>query len=350
MTDAPTAGAPPGAATTTPVAVLHGVEDVRLETRPIPVPGPGEVLVEVRSVGVCGSDVHYYREGRIGDFVVDSPLVLGHEASGVVVGRGPGADRHPLGQLVALEPGIPCGTCTACRTGHYNLCPTVRFFATPPVDGTLVGYVVHPEDFTFAVPPTVSEDAAALIEPLSVGIWACRKAAVRPGDRVLVTGGGPIGLLCTAVARASGAAEVFVSDVVAARRDRAAHYGATRSVDPRFEPLPDCDVLIECSGADQAIETGLRALRPAGRAVLVGMTASPTTPLPLGVIQAGELQVTGTFRYASTYPAAIALAAEGAIDLDGLVSGHYRLDQTEEALTASSRDPAVIKPVIRPQE
>ncbi len=127
--------ADPAPAATTPAAVLYGVEDVRLEDRPMPEPGPGEVLVEVRSVGVCGSDVHYYREGRIGDFVVDAPLILGHEASGVVVARGPGATKHRIGQLVTLEPGVPDGTCPACRAGHYNLCPAVRFFATPPIDG-----------------------------------------------------------------------------------------------------------------------------------------------------------------------------------------------------------------------
>jgi L-iditol 2-dehydrogenase len=336
--------------TTTPAAVLYGIEDVRLERRPMPEPGPGDVLVEIRSVGVCGSDIHYYREGRIGDFVVDAPLVLGHEASGVVVARGPGATKHEIGQLVALEPGIPDGTCPACRSGHYNLCPAVRFFATPPIDGTFIGHVIHPEDFTYAVPANVSEDAAALIEPLSVGIWACRKADVQPGDVVLVTGGGPIGLLCAAVARASGAAEVIVSDVVAERRAIASRFGATATVDPRHDPLPAADVLLECSGATSAIDGGISALRPAGRAVLVGMTAASETPLPLTVIQAGELQVTGTFRYASTYPAAIALAASGAVDLDGLVTRHFGLAQAEEALTISGRDPSVIKPVVRPQD
>jgi L-iditol 2-dehydrogenase len=335
---------------TTPAAVLYGVEDVRFESRPVPEPGPGEVLVEIRSVGVCGSDVHYYREGRIGDFVVAAPLVLGHEASGVVVGRGPGATTHDLGQLVALEPGIPDGTCPACRTGHYNLCPAVRFFATPPVDGTFIGHVVHPESFAHPVPDGVSEDAAALLEPLSVGIWAGRKANIQPGDVVVVTGGGPIGLLCAAVARTSGASQVVVSEVVPARREFARRLGATGTVDPSTDRLPACDVLLECSGAPAAIDAGIAALRPAGRAVLVGMTAAPRTPLPLTQMQARELQVTGTFRYASTYPTAIALVTSGAIDLDALVSKRFGLAATEDALRASSIDSSIVKPIVCPQE
>ena len=164
-------------------AVLYGNFDLRIEDRPMPVPGPREVLVEVASVGVCGSDVHYYEHGRIGDFVVRAPLVLGHETSGIVVGRGGSARRHELGQRVALEPGVPCGSCRECRTGHYNLCRDVVFFATPPVDGTLARYVTIHEDYAFALPDHVSDDAGALCEPLSVGLWACRKAGITVGAR-----------------------------------------------------------------------------------------------------------------------------------------------------------------------
>ena len=162
-------------------AVLHGIGDLRIEERPVPVPGPRQVLVEVGSVGICGSDVHYYEHGRIGDFVVRAPMVLGHEASGIVVGRGDSARRHEIGQRVALEPGVPCGSCRECRTGHYNLCRDVVFFATPPVDGALARYVTIHEDFAFALPAEVTDDAGALCEPLSVGLWACRKAEITVG-------------------------------------------------------------------------------------------------------------------------------------------------------------------------
>ncbi len=161
-------------------AVLYAKQDVRLEVRPLPALGDRDVLVEVRSVGVCGSDVHYYEHGRIGPFVVEQPLVLGHEVSGVVADRGSRAAKHPLGRRVALEPGIPCGRCTECREGRYNLCRDVRFFATPPIDGAFARYVAIHEDFAFTLPDGVSDDAGALLEPLAVGIWACRKGGIGP--------------------------------------------------------------------------------------------------------------------------------------------------------------------------
>ena len=233
-------------------AVLYGNFDLRIEDRPMPVPGPREVLVEVASVGVCGSDVHYYEHGRIGDFVVRAPLVLGHETSGIVVGRGGSARRHELGQRVALEPGVPCGSCRECRTGHYNLCRDVVFFATPPVDGTLARYVTIHEDYAFALPDHVSDDAGALCEPLSVGLWACRKAGITVGARVAVAGGGPIGAAVTLVALAAGATEVIVSDPVPERRARLLALGATSVVDATSSGLAkeaeDADVFVDCSG------------------------------------------------------------------------------------------------------
>src|SRR2546428_10131197 len=175
-------------------AVLYAPHDLRIEQRPVPSPSRGEVLVRILSVGVCGSDVHYYEHGRIGDFVVESPLVLGHEPSGVVVAAGPGADRHEPGQRVSIEPGIPDFTCEYCRAGRYNLCPRMRFFGTPPIDGALCEYVGVHDELAYPVPDSLSDDAAALVEPLSVGVWACRKARVGPGSRVLVVVAGPIGL------------------------------------------------------------------------------------------------------------------------------------------------------------
>lgn len=332
-------------------AVLHGVEDLRVEEREVPRPGPNEVLVEVRSVGVCGSDVHYFEHGRIGDHVVRQPMVLGHEASGVVVASGEQATLHALGQRVALEPGVPDLRCRACRTGHYNLCPNVRFFATPPIDGAFATYVTIVEDFAYAVPDSLSDDAAALIEPLSVGLWACRRGGVQPGDTVLVTGAGPVGLLAVQAARAAGAAAVVVSDVNDRRLALARELGASGTVDVREESLAEvdlhADVLLECSGSPQATRDGLAALRPAATAVLVGMGPDELI-VPLGLVQQRELNVTGTFRYANTYPAAIALAASGQVDLDGLVTGHYGLDRAEDALRAARIDPSAIKAVVTP--
>src|SRR5512141_2535439 len=175
-------------------AVLHRAHDLRLEERPIPRPGPDEVLVAIRAVGVCGSDVHYWHEGRIGDFVVQAPLVLGHECAGVVVESGAEVTSLAPGDRVALEPGVPCRRCPACKSGRYNLCPDVIFMATPPVDGAFAQYVVHPADFAYRLPDHASLEEGALLEPLSVGIHAARRAGVGLGDTVLVGGAGPIGL------------------------------------------------------------------------------------------------------------------------------------------------------------
>jgi L-iditol 2-dehydrogenase len=328
-------------------AVLHAIGDVRIEDRPVPEPGPREVLVEIAAVGVCGSDVHYYEHGRIGDHVVRAPLVLGHESAGRIVALGERATRHAVGDRVTLEPGVPCGRCRECRAGRYNLCPDVAFFATPPIDGAFANYVAIHEDFAFALPDSLSDEEGALMEPLSVGIWACRKAGVSAGDRVLVTGAGPIGLLALQVARAFGATEVTVSDLNEHRLALARRTGATRVVAPGGE-LGEVDALIECSGHPAALADGIAALRPAGTAVLVGMGPGATAELPVALIQNREIWVTGTFRYANTYPTAIALAASGRVDLKAIVTGRFGLDDTEAALRAGREDPASVKPIVVP--
>jgi L-iditol 2-dehydrogenase len=332
------------------VSVLRGVHDVALEERPVPQPGPGEVLVQVGSVGVCGSDVHYYEHGRIGPYVVDSPLVLGHEAGGVVVGVGPGADSFTVGQRVAIEPGVPCRACPQCLAGRYNLCPDVRFFATPPIDGAFCEFVVMPAPFVYPVPEEISDDAAGLLEPLSVGVWACRRAQVSPEASVLVTGAGPIGLIAAQTARAYGASEVAVTDVNQHRLRLAAELGL-RPIDVAQAPLADAgfepDVLLECSGNARATWDAVGTVARAGRVVLVGMGGDEVR-LPLSYVQDRELVLTGAFRYANTWPVAIRLAASGRVDLDRMVTGHYGLDDVEAALTAAHRDPTVIKAIVRP--
>jgi len=332
-------------------AVLHGIGDLRIEDHPMPVPGPNEVVVEVRSVGICGSDVHYYEHGRIGDHVVRAPMVLGHESSGVIVD--PGTSSLAAGRRVAMEPGVPCGHCDQCRRGNYNLCPDVVFFATPPVDGSLARYVAVNAAFAHPVPDSMSDDAAALIEPLSVGLWANRRAGTGIGSRVLVTGAGPIGVLCALTARAAGAGWVGLADVHPARLKAAAAFEVDEVIDARegvdygsFRP----DVLLECSGAPPVVSAGIRALRPLGTAVLVGMGASEEQSLPVSMIQNRELTVTGTFRYAHTYPDAIAMVAAGRIDLDALVGARLPLADSEAALKMGHTDPSVLKTMVLPQD
>lgn len=338
------------------VAVLNRPGEVAVVDRPAPVPAPDEVLVRVHAVGVCGSDTHYFDHGRIGRFVVESPLVLGHEASGVIEAVGADVDPARVGQRVSLEPGVPCRQCEQCLAGRYNLCPDMVFHATPPVDGSLAELVAIHHAFAHPVPDSVGAEEAALLEPLSVGVWACRKGEVSPGSRVLVTGAGPIGLVCLQVARACGATEVVVSDVDAERLAVAAKLGATGTVASGSDPLqewyagrPAPEVLLECSGHAGATTEAIQVLAPAGRAVLVGMGGDELA-LPLSRVQERELVVTGTFRYANTWPTATELVATGQVDLASLVTGRFPLAETASALTAARDVPGAIKAVVNPQE
>ncbi|MEW1750775.1 NAD(P)-dependent alcohol dehydrogenase [Streptomyces angustmyceticus] len=342
-----TSGIPP----TMRAAVLHGPGQLSIEERPVPAPGPREVLVRVDAVGTCGSDVHYYRHGRIGDFVVREPLVLGHEAAGTVVACGPDADVRRMGRRVSIEPGTPCGSCEECRPGRYNLCPDMRFLATPPVDGAFCEYLAVREDFAHEVPDTLTVEEAALLEPLSVAVWACRKARVAPGDRVLITGAGPIGLVAAQTARAFGAREVLVTDVLPHRLALARAAGAT-AVDVSRTPLAEADytptVLLECSGVPAVSSEAIRTVGRAGRVVLIGMGGSEAS-LPVSRVQNYELELTGTFRYAHTWPAAISLVESGRVRLDSLVSHGYGLAEAESALTVATHDATAVKAVIYPQ-
>lgn len=334
-------------------AVLHGVDDLRIEDIAMPEPGPHEVLVEVQSVGVCGSDTHYLTHGRIGRFVVEAPLVLGHEAAGVVTEVGSAVDDITPGTRVAIEPGVPCGSCARCRGGRYNLCPRMRFMATPPVDGALARYVVLPAANVFAVPDSMSYDVAALAEPLSVGIWSTRCARLEAGETVLVTGAGPVGLLAAAAARALGARQVVVTDVSDVRLALAAQHGhEIRNV--ASTPLPDLsedfDVALECSGAPGALAGALRQLAPGGRATMVGVPHDPDVALPLPLLHDREISVTTNFRYANTWPLAISLLDSGRVDSTGIVTDHFPLADSESALRAGSRSPHTVKAVVHPQE
>ncbi|GAA4489430.1 NAD(P)-dependent alcohol dehydrogenase [Microbacterium panaciterrae] len=315
--------------------------------RAVPTPAMDEVLVRVASVGVCGSDTHYFTHGRIGPFVVEAPLMLGHEASGVIVAVGAGVDASRIGSRVSIEPQRPCRTCEQCKKGAYNLCPDMQFFATPPIDGAFCEYVTIQSDFAHDVPAAVSDDAAALMEPLSVGVWACRKADITAGSRVLIAGAGPIGLITAQVARAFGATEVVVTDVSEQRLAFASAHGATRT-QHAGEALADAhfDAFIDASGAEPAIRAGIPAVKPGGRIVLVGLGADELM-LPVNLLQNRELWLTGVFRYANTWPTAIDLVASGRIDLDVLVTKRFGLDEVEQALLAG-REPGALKAVVQP--
>ena len=326
-------------------AVLHSPHHLTIEDRPIPEPGPGEVLVRVVAVGICGSDVHYYEHGRIGPYVVDAPMVIGHEASGEITAVGDGVPQDRIGELVALEPGVPCRNCATCLSGHYNLCPNVVFFATPPVDGAICEYVTLAAAFAHPAPEGLDHDHAAMAEPVSVGVWACRRANVQAGDRVLVTGAGPIGLLSAQVARAFGARSVTVTDM---NPNRVATASQLR-LDGRIASQPieeEYDVLLECSGAPAALSSGMNAMARTGRVVLVGMGADNVS-INVPLVQGRELTITGTFRYANTYPLALELIAGGAVDVATVITHHFDIDHTADALTLAAREPDSLKAIVR---
>lgn len=325
-------------------AVLYAPHDLRIEDRPLPEPGPSEVLVQVRAIGICGSDVHYYEHGRIGQYVVEHPMVIGHESAGTIIAVGSAVDPARIGETVALEPGVPCRTCQQCLAGRYNLCPDVRFFATPPIDGSIAAYVTIDEHFAYTAPHGLSFEQAAMAEPVSVGVWAARKAGISAGERVLVTGAGPIGLYAAQVARAFGAAQVTLTDISEFRLDTARALGFHAAV--AGEPLDgQFDVLLECSGASPALTEGMQHLAPAARVVLIGMGAD-TVSIDVPLVQGREISIAGIFRYANTYPTALDLIATGAVDAPAIITHRFDINHTEDALTIGRRDPEALKAVV----
>lgn len=333
-------------------AVMTEVGTIQVRELPDPDPsalGPLQALVAVEAVGVCGSDVAYYRHGRIGDFVVDGPIVLGHEAAGSVVALGAGAAQVSalsVGDRVAIEPGTPCRACAQCSAGRYNLCERMVFLATPPYDGALVELLVVDVRQLFALPESMSAEEGALLEPLSVGLWAVQRARMAAGDDVLVTGAGPVGLLAGIAARALGAASVTVSDVAPDRLEVAERLGFA-AVDAREGGVAS-DVLLECSGAPGVLAQGLRTLRPDGRAAVVGLSHEDAVPLPLTQTSNKELSIVPVFRYRHTWPTAIVLVASGRAEVASLVTHRFGLADSAEALETTGT-PGALKVMIDPR-
>jgi len=307
-----------------------------------------DVVVQVQAVGVCGSDTAYYKVGYIGDWAVDGPIILGHEAAGIVHEIGPGVTQVKIGDRVAIEPGTPCRDCRDCLAGRYHLCPDLKFLATPPYDGALVQYLAMDERNLFVIPDSMSYEEGALLEPLSVGIWACHRANLEPGDHVLVTGAGPVGILAAQTAHALGAASVTLVDISDFRLALAEKLGfdiekSESQSDREF------DVLLECSGAPGVLAAGLDRLLTNGRAAMVGMPKQPVE-LPLSRLNMKELTLGLVNRYSHTWPTAIALVASGRVDVKSIITHEFTLDQSEDAITLASRIPDSMKAIIHPQE
>ena len=329
-------------------AVMTGLSSIEIQERPMPEPGRGQAVIRVEAVGVCGSDVAYYRYGKIGPFVVDGPFILGHEVSGEVVAVGEGVGNVRVGDRVAVEPGTPDRSCEECRAGRYHLCPNLEFLATPPYDGALLQYLAMDARCYFPMPDSMSYEDGALLEPLSVGLWGCRRANLQAGDDVLITGAGPVGLLAAEAARALGAGSVTVTDISEYRLGVARDHGF--AVEKSDAPTARTyDVLLECSGASGVLAAGLGRLREAGRAAVIGLAKTDEVPLPLSTLNWKEITISMVNRYNNTWPLGIDLVSSGRINLEGLVTHSFALPQTAAALENTSTEPESLKAMIYPQ-
>ena len=302
-----------------------------------PKPEPEEIMVRVKSVGICGSDVHYYETGRIGQFVVKKPLILGHECSGKVVELGREVNNLKVGDRVALEPGIPCRICNYCKRGRYNLCPNVRFMATPPIDGAFVEYVAHPADFSFKIPENISYDEATLFEPLAVGLYAVERAGIKPEYRVLILGAGPVGLATLQSALCTKGADTTVVDLYEFRLTKAKELGAkkvinAKDVDILKQLSPEFDVVFETAGSVATTQQTVKLAKRGGKVILVGLPAQEEISFNIHQIISKELDILGVFRYANMYPRAVRLTQRGSVNLKSFITQRFSFEDTEKAL------------------
>ena len=340
------------------VAVMTGVGKVELTERDIPKPKDDEVLVRIEYVGVCGSDLHYYENGGIGANIVKPPFVLGHEAGGTVVEVGSKVTHLKPGDRVALEPGKTCGKCEFCKTGRYNLCPDVIFFATPPIDGVFQDYVAHEADLCFKIPDNMDTMEAALIEPLAVGFHAAKQGNAQAGQTAVVTGAGCIGLVSMMALKAMGVSKVIVVDIMQKRLDKALELGATHVVNGKEQDtiaeimrLTDgkgADLVIEAAGSEITSRQAIHFTKKGATIVFVGYSASGEITLPMGLALDKELTFKTVFRYRHIYPMAIEAVAEGKVNLKGIVTDVFPLDDIQNAMDSSVKNKAdIVKSVIK---
>lgn len=339
-------------------AVMLGIGKMGFEEREIPQVKEDEVLVKLEYVGICGSDLHYYESGAIGDYVVKPPFVLGHEPGGTVVEVGRNVKHLKAGDRVALEPGKTCGHCEFCKTGRYNLCPDVVFFATPPVDGVFQEYVAHEADLCFKLPDNVSTMEGALIEPLAVGFHAAMQGGARAGQTAVVMGAGCIGLVTMMALKAMGVTKVYTVDIMEKRLQKALELGADGVINAgqadaveEVRKLTDgkgCDLVIETAGTQATTVQAIRMTKKGAAIVLVGYSKSGEMTLPMSHALDKELTFKTVFRYRHIYPMAIDAVAAGKVNLKGIVTDIFTLDEIQKAMDHSVNNKAdIVKAVVR---
>lgn len=340
------------------VAVMNGIGKMGFEEREIPKVKDNEVLVKLDYVGICGSDLHYYETGAIGDYVVEPPFVLGHEPGGVVVEAGKNVTHLKAGDRVALEPGKTCGHCEFCKTGRYNLCPDVVFFATPPVEGVFQEYVAHEADLCFKLPDDVSTLEGALIEPLAVGFHAAMQGNAHAGQTAVVMGAGCIGLVSMMALKAMGVSKVYVVDIMQKRLDKALELGADGVINGaekdavqevmRLTENKGCDLAIETAGTQITTVQTIHMTKKGSTIVLVGYSKSGEMTLPMSLALDKELTFKTVFRYRHIYPMAIEAVASGKVNLKGIVTDIFSLEEAQKAMDYSVNNKAdVVKAVIK---
>lgn len=340
------------------VAVMEGIGKMGYTTRPIPVPKEDEVLVKLEYVGICGSDMHYYETGAIGDYVVKPPFVLGHEPGGTVVETGSNVKHLKVGDRVALEPGKTCGHCEFCRQGKYNLCPDVVFFATPPVDGVFQKYVAHEAALCFKLPDNVSTLEGALIEPLAVGFHAANQGGAHAGQTAVVMGSGCIGLVSMMALKAEGVSRVYVVDIMDKRLEKAMELGADGVINGQKQDAVEavleltdgagCDLVIETAGTEITTRQAIHMAKKGSTIVLVGYSKTGEMTLPMSLALDKELTFKTIFRYRHIYPMAIDAVASGRVNLKGIVTDFFDFDDIQNAMDKSIADKAnIVKAVVK---
>lgn len=340
------------------VAVMNGIGKMGYTERPIPQAKGDEVLVKLEYVGICGSDMHYYEMGRIGDYIVEPPFVLGHEPGGTVVEVGENVKHLKVGDRVALEPGKTCGKCKFCREGKYNLCPDVIFFATPPVDGVFQEYVAHPENLCFKLPDNVSTLEGALIEPLAVGFHAAKQGEAQAGQTAVVFGAGCIGLVSMMALKACGVSKVYVVDIMEKRLEKALELGADGVINSRNEDMLErakeitggegFDLAVETAGTEITTNQAIQAVRKGSNIVLVGYGKSGMMNMMTSLALDKEVTFKTVFRYRHIYPMAIEAVAQGKVNLKGIATHIFDFDDVQTAMDRSINEKdEIVKAVVK---
>ncbi|KAF7265768.1 sorbitol dehydrogenase-like isoform X1 [Rhynchophorus ferrugineus] len=339
-------------------AILYGKNDLRMEQRPIPTILPNQVLLQMEVCGICGTDVHFLEDGKLGSWSIDKPIVIGHEASGTILECGSSVKHLKIGDKVAVEPQSSCRMCIYCKTGNYHMCPNLYFCAAPPNDGNLCRYYAHDADFCHKLPCNLDLEHGCLMEPLAVGVHGCKKGHITSGDFVLIIGAGPVGLASLLASRAYGASTIIVVDIDDFKLEKSIEMGADCAIN--VNGLNEHDAVqkihdifgeapnktLECCGFKEALRIGLLATRSCGKMVLLGL-GETDVQLPIMESVYKEIDVIGAIRYANDYQNAIDMVAKGKVDPKPLITHHFKLEDAVKAYeTAAKREEKYIKIVI----